>query len=61
VRCGGLFSVIVAVDEEEVVQSLDSMEVELREDACGFLACFRDEFIQGVGAEGFLARFREAM
>jgi hypothetical protein len=35
-----------AVDEKDMVQLLDSVQVELCEDACGVESCFRDEFVR---------------
>jgi hypothetical protein len=32
------------------VHALDRVEVELGKDACGFEACFRDDFIRGRGS-----------
>jgi hypothetical protein len=41
-----------AVDEKHVMQPLDSVEMELAENASGFMACFPDDIIRGCIAEG---------
>jgi hypothetical protein len=40
-----------AVDEKEMVQPLNSVQVELCKDACGIASCFRDKFVRRVCEE----------